>query len=202
MLEEILCEGLAAMIPVYDGGNVTRVVQSDGTVVVLPRTCKTVMKNIARFYGVDLAATRRKYRRVVNKRQQIPIPFSSALLLIPLKMRKRPLGENDGTLGYVNFKEVEGVDEGSGACKVSLRCGATVDTLVRSSTVQEYIKNAKLVEKMFLDLHMPGTLGEAKKPDYGGDALGTNWGMVVESEEAFRAYLVGLLLRVLEGKAN
>ena len=55
-VEEILETGLAAMVPVYEEGNVTKVFARDGTVFLIRKTCKTVLKNLARFYGVDLAA--------------------------------------------------------------------------------------------------------------------------------------------------
>ena len=68
---------------------------------------------------MDLAALREFYGKAVNKKQGVPIPMTTNLLLIPVKARKNPLGENDGTFGYVNCKEIKYLnDAGSGGCRI------------------------------------------------------------------------------------
>lgn len=193
MLEQILEEGLSAMVPVYEGGNVTQIVKNDGSRVVLPRTCKTVLKNIARVYGVDIAATRRVYRDTVNKKHRVPLPFTAALVLIPMKMREHPLGDNDGTLGYVNYRQIGEVEVAQGGCRICLKCGQGVASLVSRATVREYMKNAQLVEKLYIERHLPGTL-------YERDTEGGGYGIRPhgDGDGDLREYLVGLLLEVLE----
>lgn len=56
-VEDVFNNGLTALLPVYDDGNVTRVFTHNGEQALVRKTCKTVLKNLARFYGVDLAAT-------------------------------------------------------------------------------------------------------------------------------------------------
>lgn len=153
-IEDLLELSLAAMLPVYEGGNATRIIASDGTEEMDPRTCRTVLKNLARIYGIDLAATRKSYGRAINKRHAVPIPFGANLVLIPVKIREKPLGENDGTFGYVNFRDIRQVDgAGLRACRVALRCDKTIDILVSRDTVLEYMKNARLVESIYMGRH-------------------------------------------------
>jgi hypothetical protein len=194
LLDKILEEGLAALVPAYDGGNVTHILKADGARVTDPRTCKTVLRNIARLYGVDLAATRRKYREVVNKRQQVPIPFTTSLVLIPIKMRKSPLGENDGTLGYVNFRQVESIEENKRGCEIVLKSGHRVKPLVSYATVLEYMKNARIVEKTYMEQHLPGTVLE-RGPVY--RPLEVPWEVGREMEDLQREYFIELLLEIL-----
>ena len=94
MLEEVTRAGLAAILPVYKNGNVTKLITYDGKERIDVRTCRTVLKNIARIYGADLTALRKMYGRPLNKSYSIPIPFSLDMVLMPIKVRKKPLGNN------------------------------------------------------------------------------------------------------------
>lgn len=155
-LEDVLDVGLAALLPVYEDGNVTKLITSVGEQIIDVRTARTVLKNLARNFGVDLAATREKYGRLLNKRNIIPIPLAADLVLIPVKVREHPLGQNDGTLGYFNFCEIQRVEKSSGnSSTIILKCGVSIPTVVSETTVREYIKNARLVESFYMAKHFP-----------------------------------------------
>jgi hypothetical protein len=178
-IEEILQNGLAAFLPVYEDGNVTRVFTGNGEQILVRRTCKTVLRNLARFYGVDLSAVREYYGSSINKKQGVPIPMTANLLLIPVKVRKNPLGENDGTLGYVNFGEIKEVADGeAGKCHITFKCGKDLLVLVSQATMREYMKNARLVESLFLNRHF-----------YGCEAAAVNstWGNIQETGSKYTA---------------
>ncbi len=178
-IEEILQNGLAAFLPVYEDGNVTRVFTGNGDQILVRRTCKTVLRNLARFYGVDLSAVREYYGSSINKKQGVPIPMTANLLLIPVKVRKNPLGENDGTLGYVNFREIKQVANGEdGKCYITFQCDKDLLVLVSQATMREYMKNARLVESLFLNRHF-----------YGCEAAAVNsaWGNLQETGSKYTA---------------
>ncbi|HHW02455.1 MAG TPA: hypothetical protein GXX35_06560 [Thermoanaerobacterales bacterium] len=159
VLDDFLELGVAAILPIYESGNVTRLVACDGTEMTDKRTCRTVLKYFARIYGIDLPAIRESYGRAINKRHAVPVPFGANMILIPVKIRKKPLGENDGTFGYVNFREVHGVEDAGGrASRIVLRCGKTVDILASRATVLEYMKNARLVENLYMHRHFHGNV--------------------------------------------
>ncbi|MCR4431011.1 MAG: hypothetical protein NUV45_08355 [Tepidanaerobacteraceae bacterium] len=163
VIEDMLELGMAAMLPVYEGGNATRLIASDGTEMMDSRTCRTVLKYFARLFGIDLPAVRESYGRAINKRHAVPIPFGANMILMPVKIREKPLGENDGTLGYVNFKEVLQVEDESGrSSRMVLRCGKAVDILASRATVLEYMKNARLVESLYMDRHFHGVSAGCK----------------------------------------
>lgn len=189
-LEDVLDMGLAALLPVYDGGNVTRLITSGGEQIIDPRTPRTVIRNLARIFGVDLAAIREQYGKPLNKRNIIPLPFAADFVLIPVKVRQQPLGQNDGTLGYVVFREivrVEKVDNKSSS--IILKSGVAIPTVVSEATVKEYIKNARLVENLYMSRHFP----KAK-------AVHENEGIYGEEIvlKGLREYLIKLLIKVLE----
>ncbi|HHX24204.1 MAG: competence protein ComK [Tepidanaerobacteraceae bacterium] len=198
-VEEILETGLAAMVPVYEEGNVTKVFARDGTVFLIRKTCKTVLKNLARFYGVDLAATRNYYGSCINKKQGVPIPMAANLLLIPVKARKNPLGENDGTLGYVNFQEIKEVtDSQEGRCCITFQCEKNLLTLVSRKTMREYIKNAQLVKSLYLNRHFQ----KYEEPSSQITALHDSGNKYKAEENLLREYLLELLLEVIRKNKN
>lgn len=176
---ELVNEGIAAFFPIYDGGNVTCVLTRSGKQLPIRRTCKTVLKNLARFYNIDLTAIREYYGKAVNKKQGVPIPMTTNLLLIPVKARKNPLGENDGTFGYVNFREIKQLADGAGgSCHIIFQSDKKLEVLVSKVTMKEYVKNAQLVESIFLNRHFDGYKGANK-----------SWGKLNEYKDKYIATL-------------
>ena len=206
---ELMKDGIAAFFPIYNDGNVTCVLTSSGKQFSIRRTCKTVLKNLAKFYNIDLTAIREYYGKAVNKKQGVPIPMTTNLLLIPVKSRKNPLGENDGTLGYVNFREIKQVADGKdGNCHITFQCNKELEVLVSQATMKEYMKNAQLVESIFLNRHFDGYKGANK-----------SWGKLNEyrskyafslderksfenDETLLREYLLRLLLEIIHLQKN
>lgn len=198
-VEDVFNNGLTALLPVYDDGNVTRVFTHNGEQALVRKTCKTVLKNLARFYGVDLAATRSYYGRIINKKQGVPIPMTANLLLIPVKVRENPLGENDGTLGYLNFQEIKQVTDGDGGhCHIAFKCNKDLLVLVSHTTMKEYMKNARLVENLYLSRHFQGFEG-AHKPS---SAFHESEAKYITDEAFLREYLLELLLEIIRKQKN
>lgn len=192
VLENIIKSGVVAILPIYQNGNVTKLITYDDRQIIYDRTCKTVLKNIAKFYGVDLAAVREQYRRPLNKRYSIPIPLSKELILVPIKVREKPLGENDGTLGYINLSQIEELMGGEDInCQILLKNGLVIKTKVRKNTVKEQIKDAYFVENLYLKKH------------FGNSSYFKDFQTIREENEdyldddEFRTYLLKLLIKVL-----
>lgn len=188
MLEEVTRAGLAAILPVYKNGNVTKLITYDGKERIDVRTCRTVLKNIARIYGADLTALRKMYGRPLNKSYSIPIPFSLDMVLMPIKVRKKPLGNNDGTLGYINYNHIETLkNRENGNCQILLKNGLFINTEVKKSTVKEHMKNARFVQNLYREKHLVKgniPLGDMIRED-------------LFEEDRLRTYLLELLIGIL-----
>ena len=200
ILEDVLGKGLAAIMPVYENGNVTRLVDSNGLDMVDQRTCRTVLKNLAGIYGIDLTSVRHSYGLAINKKNSVPLPFAVDLVLIPVKMRENPLGKSDGTLGYVNFKEIDEVvytdDKG---CDVLLKSGIMVRVFVSKPTMQDYVKNAQIVESIYVDRHFKTStrdLSPSKVKEECSSYVNKN--EYICDEAYFRRYLLELLREILK----
>lgn len=186
-LEAFLRSGIAALLPVYEEGqgNVTYLITSDGEEHLIPKTVKTVLKRIASAYGADLSALRKNYGKAVNRKNYVPIPLSSSLILIPVKFRERPLSENDGTVGYLSYYEIREVSEEGQGSRVKLSCGREIKVLLAKATLIEYMKDARLIAGLYEEKQKggPGRIGEDRSP-YG-------------ERELLREELLKLLLQIL-----
>ena len=110
---------IAALVPCYHEsmGNATEIIYLDGDSAVIPRTVKTVLRNIAAEFTVDLDASRKKYGEMLGCRRAVPVPLSAGMIMFPLKMRKA-VSKNDSSRGYINFAAVKEVREAGRACSM------------------------------------------------------------------------------------
>ncbi|WP_213950737.1 competence protein ComK [Tepidanaerobacter syntrophicus] len=154
--KDIIQRKVAALLPIYDRGNVTIFIAGDGEKIVIRKTCKTVLKTLAHCHNVDLVAARKNCGKVLNKKLQVPIPLTPKTLLIPVKFREKPLGKNDGALGYLNFFQIKEVNEAKNRkCIVSFYNGVKLKVPITCETMKEYLKNARIVERIFLRHDIP-----------------------------------------------
>lgn len=200
MLENILKMGLGAILPIYKNGNVTKLITCDNKQIICNRTCKTVLKNIAKFYGVDLVAVRNQYRSPLNKKYSIPIPLTENLLLVPIKVREKPLGENDGTLGYINLNEIKELKgDNSMDCQILLKSGFVIKTKVKEKTVKEKIKDARFVRNLYLEKHLRKS---RYSPSFNSFEVLKDSPENLSEDDKFRMYLLELLIKVLIELSN
>lgn len=93
---------LAALLPVYDDcGEATRVVLLSGEELLVPRTLRSVIKNIARRGCKDIPLCRAWSARVTHRSLNNPVPISAELVLLPFKARL-PRVPGDEVMGFVN----------------------------------------------------------------------------------------------------
>jgi hypothetical protein len=150
-LSEQVCTAkkvIAALVPCYHNnyGNATEIIYLGKGSSIVPRTVKTVLKNIAKEYAIDIKASREKYGKLLGCGRAAPIPLDRETILIPLKMR-RVISKNDSARGYINcltVKDVEDKGEGN-TCLVVLRDDRTVKCLHSKRNIKQHINNCYLV---------------------------------------------------------
>jgi len=139
---------IAALVPCYHDryGNATEVMYLGRDTAIVPRTVKTVLKNLAKEYAVDIKASREKYGKLLGCGRSAPIPLDRETILIPLKMR-RVISKNDSARGYINCFAVKDVQEkGEGCtCIVVLRDDRTVKCLHSKKNIKQHISNCHFV---------------------------------------------------------
>jgi hypothetical protein len=166
--------------PVYDelGGNSTVISIGPDKTVKDKRTVKSVLKQLASIFAVDLGRTKKNYGAVVCRRSSAPIPLNSSLVLLPIKMR-HSLIKGDGAWGYVvldkiknwgavsenedeNENESGEIEEAVGMQRLEstgeykslldFHDGTRLATMVSQATIYSLIKDGEMARKKYLEL--------------------------------------------------
>ena len=140
---------LAALVPRYHSvyGNATEVMYLGRESVLVPRTVKTVLKNTAKEYAIDLRALKEKYCKLLGCVKAVPVPLDRETVLIPLKMR-RVISKNDSARGYINCFAIKDVkEEAPGTCLVILRDDSTVECLHSLKSMKQHMSNCHFVQR-------------------------------------------------------
>ncbi|KJS21374.1 MAG: hypothetical protein VR72_10730 [Clostridiaceae bacterium BRH_c20a] len=105
---ELKWQDINCLIPIYEqlGGNSTEVWLVGGEKIVIPYKTKTVLKNLAKVFAVDISQLKRKYGVLVGKRVSAPLAFHPELILLPIKIRE-PFAKDEGANGYIVHNKVK-----------------------------------------------------------------------------------------------
>lgn len=139
------CETLAALLPTYtEQGDCVQFLYQNGSSEKVNHRLSTCLKRLARQYTIDIVALREAQQKQTVRRQQLPLPFSPHLVLIPLKIRK-PRLPKDTTLGYINLFAVKEVLRlGPSLTQLELLGNHETTVLWSKNTVLRYLKQAEL----------------------------------------------------------
>lgn len=197
--EDIIQLQIEALLPIYDRGNVTMVFTGDGGELVIRKTCKTVLRNLAKCCNTDLMAARKNCGQIVNKKLQVPIPLLPMLLLLPVKFRENPLGKNDGTLGYLNFYQIKNLSRAKGGkSKITFYSEREILVPITFRTMKEYFKNARLVETLSPKQTLSTQQGAGQLEEE--TASGVSECIYSETENAIKAYVKEAFAEILRLK--
>ena len=194
---------IVAIKPFYnpDGGNFTLVYTKKGVKFEERLRLKTVLKKIVSFYGFEPAALRKKYSQLLGSRQNVPLPLTASLVLVPLKMRK-PHFEQDGVTGYVNACAVEAVkaasplsengeshDEASYQCLVCMAGGSSLLSLYSAKNTNKRLQAGRQALMHHLALQVSARF-KFNEPAFFAQAQGSK----LRSEDAASRLLYELLI--------
>lgn len=146
--EGLYNDKLVAFIPCYDDklGNATKLIYEEKEVLV-GKTVKTVVKNLCMHYQFDLKASNKYYSEILTSKSAIPIPISTALIYVQLKVRE-PIGKDDGAMGYFKLNYVDKIYSTNGDTYIRLKNKAEFKLLCSLNTGTKQLKNGELVEKL------------------------------------------------------
>lgn len=161
-------ESLAALVPHYDhdGCNATLIYTTGGQIEKDRRTVKWNLHRLARVFSIDLEASRRNQGVYLGYCQGVPLPFSPALVLVPLKTRKS-IGRNDGCHAYVNCAAVqccEEYTEGEARSLVVLTGGCRIPCFYNPGTVRKRLRDGKIVLERYRKEMFPRNAFSGKLP--------------------------------------
>lgn len=151
-MEKILDDIIVAFVPHYvkDKGNCTLVYTIGSGPIVIEKNIKTFIKNLCKHYMIDLAETRKRYKKMILYPNMLPIPLSKNDIYIPFKTRI-PLAKNDGALGYINMNYIKKISEGKGTTSIQIEGGICLEVLSTVDTVNRHMKDGTIVRNCFIE---------------------------------------------------
>ncbi len=150
-MQNIFKEEIIALLPSYikDRGNSTVVWIQGQEPVIIESTIKTTIKNMCRFYHLDLKASNKTYGELLSIKRSPPIPFKTDKIFIKLKTRI-PLARDDGAYGYINLDYIEKTIKIKENKKtlIQLRDQQFLEVHGRIETINKTIKNGEIIKKL------------------------------------------------------
>lgn len=145
---EWLDKGLCAILPLYDtdGANCTEILLEEGSRIKHKRKLKSVLIELAGLYQKDLSLLRKNAAKALGQKSMLPISISPGLTLVPFKIRK-PVGKDDGAVGYVIESAVIGIDDTENDVILKLKGGFRVIVFEKFKTAQRHLEDAGRVRK-------------------------------------------------------
>ncbi|KPU26440.1 hypothetical protein TR13x_10200 [Caloranaerobacter sp. TR13] len=149
-VEKLLNDEIMAIIPIYIDmyGNCTKVITLKTQEDYIFKSIKTVLKNIAKFYTLDLMASREYYGKMIGISNIVPIPFDSENIFIPLKVRK-PIFKNDGSFGYFNLKFINDIKEEKNEVYIILKGNVKVRINQTLKTAYKHVRHGEIVKRVY-----------------------------------------------------
>lgn len=120
-------------------GRVSQLVLQKGVFLYDPRRIRTLTEAMARYYAVDLTALRQRCSLLLHGRNYLPLPLTSALVLVPL-----PLGQGAEKTGYINLLAVKGISPQGRNCQVHLEDDVSLDCCMAAASARNRLLKARL----------------------------------------------------------
>lgn len=151
-IEKLISNGIMAIIPLYIDmkGNSTKVKVCSSNDLYIYKSIRSVLTLLARYFMINLNASRRHYGRVIGCKNIVPIPFDKNNIFVPLKVRK-PISKNDGSFGYFNLNRLKRIDKKENHVQIILENDSAVNIIQSYDSVSKHIKDAKLVKHAYYE---------------------------------------------------
>ena len=151
-MKEIIEKGIEAILPVYieDKGNCTLIYTREDE-VILEKALKSTIRNLCKYYHLDLKASNKTYGDLLSINKQPPIPLSPNQVFVPVKVRK-PIVSHDGAYGYINIDSIEKIssrDSSPLESTIYLKSKRTIEAICRDITIKKNINKGRLAKKLF-----------------------------------------------------
>ncbi len=134
---------IAALLPEYTPeGDATRILLTDGTERLYPRTLRATLRTIACRRCQDIALLRRWAGRYTHRTINNPIAASADLVLAPVKTRL-PRVAGDAAMAHVNVAALRASAPAGTRSVIALAGGASVPALWSEKTTRAHLAAAQ-----------------------------------------------------------
>ena len=159
-------KGMCGVLPVYDehGANISLILFEGESSVYEPHRVKTVVNRLAKLFYMDINLIKGKAHEITGQRTGNALPISRDLVLIPFKTRK-PIGRDDGSLGYIFKSSIDKIDETDAGVYLYLKDGQAIPILERPTTARRRIAMADHIVDKMLDTRIGGLTSDSMLRD-------------------------------------
>lgn len=105
-----------------------------------PRRVCSLLEAVARHFAVDIVALRQRCKELLDRRNYLPLPLSTQLVLVPLTLGT--LGEK---AGFINLFALDKVQSQGKSCSLLLNDGVELPCWLSPGTVRERLAQARFV---------------------------------------------------------
>ena len=145
---------IIGLLPLYypQVGDVTEIILLDQDSIIIPNNIKTTLKNIAKYYAVDLKAMRKKYEKIFGDvKRAMPVILSPEIILMTLKVRRIIL-KNDSARGYFNYFMIKNVEKNKddSFSTIVLKNDRRIVCHHSMKNVNQHIRNCRYVHQHIL----------------------------------------------------
>ena len=151
-MKEIIEKGIEAILPVYieDKGNCTIIYTKEDD-VILKKAIKSTIRNLCKYYHLDLKESNKTYGNLLSINKQPPIPLTPNQVFVPIKVRK-PIISHDGAYGYINIDSIERISRSDSSpleSTIHLKSKRTINAICRDITIKNNINKGHLARQLF-----------------------------------------------------
>ncbi|OWZ83240.1 competence protein ComK [Natranaerobius trueperi] len=141
---------VSAIMPVYMGGNKTKLIYDNSEEEIVPKALPSVIKRNLKHIGCEYHTLVKYYASYIEKKQGVPLPISKDVVLMPVKVRK-PIGKSDGAMGYINYHHIKEFKKRGSDTIITLKNGIEITCLQTFNSVKLSYSNASIVNKVYLN---------------------------------------------------
>lgn len=148
-MERIFKKKILAIKPIYlkNIGNSSQIYTKENGQIEIHKTVKTVTRNLAKYYHLDLKEVRKTYGELLSQKKFPPLPFTARKIFISVKTRK-PRLIHDGAYGYIRLNAIDRLARKEGKTLIYLNNGDKISSLSSLDTVRKRVNKGRIVEKL------------------------------------------------------
>ena len=154
--------GMEGLIPIYDkdGRNGTLIILENQSPIEDQRRLDTILAGLANLFQKSLDLIKKQARDITGQRTMNPLSFSPIGILVPFRMRK-PIGRNDGAVGYFFYHAIEQIEEKEGQVLVMLKDGQSFSVMDSIAAARHRIRCACQIRDhlSFREMEFEGVYG-------------------------------------------
>lgn len=146
-----------AFIPVNlkDKGDSIKLYLNDGTVEIIDIQSKSYLKGLLEYFGTSISINRKRFGKLIGKKQLVPIVLSYGITLIPYNVRESIGFGKQSRIGWFISREISDIKKDTKDRTTIQLAQHEIPVLHSERFCYDQLKNAKCIELSYSEIHEP-----------------------------------------------